>query len=36
MGALYAGAEWEEALKIAEINDAYTGAPFIHKLQSKI
>ena len=36
MGALYAGVEWEEALRIAEINDVNTGAPFIHKLQSKI
>jgi ATP-dependent protease HslVU (ClpYQ) peptidase subunit len=36
IGALYADATWEQALKIAEINDIHTGAPFISKRQLKI
>jgi ATP-dependent protease HslVU (ClpYQ) peptidase subunit len=34
LGALQAGASWEEALVIAEKNDIYTGKPFISLTQA--
>jgi len=34
LGALQAGASWEEALVIAEKNDIYTGRPFISLSQA--
>lgn len=35
LGALQAGASWEEALSIAEKNDIYTASPFCYFSQNE-